>query len=61
MVGLGHDFDDVLPEGDEPYGKGLILQREIQYFRQARDNLVRLSSSSAHTKGRKMAHPLPIS
>ena len=41
VVGLGHDFDTVLPQGQEPLGKGLVLQREIRYFRQARNNLVR--------------------
>ncbi|KAG7363002.1 hypothetical protein IV203_026362 [Nitzschia inconspicua] len=38
VVGLGHD-GDVLHANDEPYGTGLILQEEIAFFREARDNV----------------------
>lgn len=38
VVGLSHD-GDLLPADQEPYGSGLILQKEIAYFRQARDNV----------------------
>jgi CvfB-like winged helix domain len=38
VVGLGHD-GELLPANEEPYGTGLILQKEIAYFRQARDNV----------------------
>jgi predicted RNA-binding protein (virulence factor B family) len=38
VVGLGHDGELVHVDG-EPYAYGLILQKEIAYFRQARDNV----------------------
>lgn len=40
VVGLGHGGDvSLLPVDAEPYGEGLILQQEIVYFRQSRDNV----------------------
>jgi hypothetical protein len=46
IVALGHDPDDVPPSessGSDPaagaIGRGLVLQREIAYFRQARSNV----------------------
>ena len=40
VVGLGHSKDaELLPADQEPYGFGLILQKEIAYFRQGRNNL----------------------
>jgi hypothetical protein len=36
VVGLSHD-GELLPADQEPYGRGLILQKEISYFRQSRD------------------------
>lgn len=41
VIGKGHDPDDVLPEGEPSIGRGLILQKEIMYFRQGRGGLVR--------------------
>jgi predicted RNA-binding protein (virulence factor B family) len=38
VVGLGHD-GKLLPVDGEPYAYGLILQKEIAYFREARDNV----------------------
>lgn len=40
VIGHGHNPDDVLPEGEPPLGRGLILQKEIKYFREARDGVV---------------------
>uniref|UniRef100_A0A7S2WIB0 Conserved virulence factor B-like winged helix domain-containing protein n=1 Tax=Eucampia antarctica TaxID=49252 RepID=A0A7S2WIB0_9STRA len=34
-----HEEDDVIPESEPPLGVGLILQREIHYFRSARDGV----------------------
>lgn len=31
-----HDEDDLIPQGEEPLGYGLILQKEIGYFRSSR-------------------------
>lgn len=39
IVGLGHDEANALPPEAPPLGKGLVLQREIHYFRQKRDNV----------------------
>eukprot|EP00547_Thalassionema_nitzschioides_P000784 CAMPEP_0194217572 /NCGR_PEP_ID=MMETSP0156-20130528/21654_1 /TAXON_ID=33649 /ORGANISM="Thalassionema nitzschioides, Strain L26-B" /LENGTH=234 /DNA_ID=CAMNT_0038946657 /DNA_START=35 /DNA_END=739 /DNA_ORIENTATION=+ len=39
VVGLGHDPNALLDESEPPLGQGLILQKEISYFREARDNL----------------------
>mmetsp|Transcript_5794 Transcript_5794/g.8411 ORF Transcript_5794/g.8411 Transcript_5794/m.8411 type:complete len:264 (-) Transcript_5794:254-1045(-) len=39
VIGMGHNPDHLIPEEDPPLGQGLVLQREIQYFRQARDNV----------------------
>jgi hypothetical protein len=39
VIGKGHDQGDLLAEDAEPFGTGLILQKEIGYFRQARDNI----------------------
>ena len=36
---LSHDDKDLIPESEPPLGMGLILQKEIQYFRDARDGL----------------------
>lgn len=38
VVGIGHG-DNLLPVDKEPLGFGLILQKEIAYFREARDNV----------------------
>jgi hypothetical protein len=40
VVGLTHSPDDALiPENEDPLGRGLVLQKEIHYFRQARDGV----------------------
>jgi predicted RNA-binding protein (virulence factor B family) len=40
VIGKGHGEDaDLLPADAEPYGTGLILQKEISYFRSARNNV----------------------
>jgi len=40
VVGHGsHNEEDMISEQDEPLATGLVLQREIQYFRAARDGL----------------------
>jgi hypothetical protein len=39
IIGRSHDPDDLIPEGEPPLALGLVLQKEIQYFRQARDNV----------------------
>lgn len=41
VIGLGHGDDVQLLPADAPeaYGYGLILQKEISYFRNARDNI----------------------
>eukprot|EP00525_Craspedostauros_australis_P007894 CAMPEP_0198113174 /NCGR_PEP_ID=MMETSP1442-20131203/4914_1 /TAXON_ID= /ORGANISM="Craspedostauros australis, Strain CCMP3328" /LENGTH=204 /DNA_ID=CAMNT_0043770199 /DNA_START=375 /DNA_END=989 /DNA_ORIENTATION=+ len=39
LIGIGHEQDNLLSVDDEPYGLGLILQDEISYFRQGRNNL----------------------
>ena len=39
VVGIGHSPDSVIAETEPPLGQGLVLQREIHYFRQARNNV----------------------
>eukprot|EP00980_Cylindrotheca_fusiformis_P005275 scaffold1132_cov57-Cylindrotheca_fusiformis.AAC.2 len=39
VLGLSHDSNAILPEGEEPYATGLIYQKEIAYFRAGRDNV----------------------
>jgi hypothetical protein len=39
VVGLSHSPDALIAEDEDPLGRGLILQREIHYFRQARDSV----------------------
>lgn len=39
IVGLGHSPDNLIPETEPPLGKGLVLQKEIHYFRQGRNNV----------------------
>lgn len=39
VIGRSHDANGLISESDPPLGAGLILQKEIQYFRQARDNV----------------------
>jgi hypothetical protein len=39
IIATSHDPDDLIPEDEPPLALGLILQKEIQYFRQARDNV----------------------
>jgi hypothetical protein len=40
VIGVGsHDLNDVIPESEPPLATGLILQREIQYYRQKRNNV----------------------
>ena len=39
VVGDSHDPDCVIPESEPPLGRGLILQKEIQYFRQGRNQV----------------------
>jgi hypothetical protein len=39
IIAASHDPDDLIPEDEPPLALGLILQKEIQYFRQARDNV----------------------
>jgi len=40
VIGHGsHNENDLIPENEEPLATGLILQREIQYYRAARDGL----------------------
>jgi predicted RNA-binding protein (virulence factor B family) len=38
VIGLGHD-GELLPPGSEPYGLGLVVQKEIAYFRESRNNV----------------------
>ena len=38
VIGMGHD-SALLDEGEDPYGVGLIYQKEIAYFRSARNNV----------------------
>ena len=39
VIGLGHGDDVPLlpPDAKQPYGSGLVIQKEIQYFREARN------------------------
>jgi hypothetical protein len=39
VVGRGHAAEGLIAVNDEPLGAGLILQMEIAYFRQARNNV----------------------
>jgi hypothetical protein len=39
VVALSHKPEDVISESDPALATGLILQREIHYFREARENL----------------------
>jgi len=39
VVGMGHSPDNLIPETEPPLGQGLVLQKEIHYFRQARNNV----------------------
>ena len=39
IIGIGHNPDDMIGEADPALATGLILQKEIRYFREARDNL----------------------
>jgi len=39
IVADSHDADSVIPETEPPLGEGLIFQKEIHYFRQARNNV----------------------
>ena len=39
VVGMGHSPENLIEENDPPLGRGLVLQQEIHYFRQARDNV----------------------
>lgn len=39
IIGKSHDADDLIPEDAPPLGFGLILQKEIGYFRSARGGL----------------------
>ena len=39
VIGIGHDPDQLIPESEPPLGQGLVLQKEIAYFRQGRDNV----------------------
>jgi CvfB-like winged helix domain len=39
VIGKGHDGNDMMDESAPPLAKGLILQKEIYYFRQARGNV----------------------
>lgn len=39
IVGLGHSEENLISETEPPLGEGLVLQREIHYFRQARNNV----------------------
>ena len=39
VVGMGHSPDNLIPESQPPLGNGLVLQKEIHYFRQARNNV----------------------
>lgn len=47
IVADTHDPDHVIDEDTPPLGRGLILQKEIAYFRQGRDNVVRVVSICA--------------
>jgi hypothetical protein len=39
IIAASHDPDDLIPEDQPPLALGLILQKEIAYFRQSRDNV----------------------
>lgn len=39
VIGDSHDPESLIPEDEPPLATGLILQKEIQYFRQSRDNV----------------------
>uniref|UniRef100_A0A7S1D7J4 Conserved virulence factor B-like winged helix domain-containing protein n=1 Tax=Cyclophora tenuis TaxID=216820 RepID=A0A7S1D7J4_CYCTE len=37
VIGLGHGANDVIEDSEPALGRGLILQKEIKYFREARN------------------------
>lgn len=39
VVGVGHSPDNLIPETEPPLAQGLVLQKEIHYFRQARNGV----------------------
>lgn len=39
IIGSSHDEESIVDEDDPPLGQGILLQHEIEYFRQARDGL----------------------
>jgi len=39
VIGDSHDPDCLVPESDPPLAQGLVLQKEIRYFREARGNV----------------------
>jgi predicted RNA-binding protein (virulence factor B family) len=39
VVGRGHNPNNLIPENVSALGKGLVLQREIHYFRESRNNV----------------------
>ena len=39
VIGIGHDSQKIISVEEDPYGTGLILQKEISYFRQSRENV----------------------
>ena len=39
VIGKGHAQEDIIPPDEDPLATGLILQKEISYFRQARNNV----------------------
>lgn len=39
VIGLSHNPESILPENEPPLATGLILQKEIQYYRQSRGNV----------------------
>ena len=39
VIGAGHDEENCVEETEPPLGSGIILQREIQYFRDGRGGL----------------------
>lgn len=39
VVARGHNPENLIPESSQVLGQGLVLQKEIHYFRQARNNV----------------------
>jgi CvfB-like winged helix domain len=39
IVGVGHDAESLIGEDELPFGSGLVLQREIRYFREGRNGV----------------------